>query len=272
MNGINIIKIIVAVVVIMMSAASCVNRDPRLDLADGLTEIDSLLSADPDSACALLADYDRSRLSSPFDSAMYRLLWAEGRDKTFCDDTVDTDISRSVEFFRQNGDRRNLMRSLFYQGRIRQNAGLYGEAMIAFQDALENADSTELFYRAKLHTAASEVASAIDDWPRMEYESHKAWECYVRLDSTIFAREAQLWYAMSLAQNKKVEQGMSILQTLSAEAMNDNDTTFQTLVLGYMAKLYLWKDDFHNARKYLFSLHSKHSVSSMSLKDLNLLL
>lgn len=267
-----LIRILFLSLTFLLTVASCGRQyGAGARLADGLTAIDSLLQTDPDSAYTLLERYERSRLVTPRDSAMFRLLWAEGRDKTFRDDTVADEITRAVDFFRHIGDRRNLMRSLYYLGRIRQNAKSYGAAIIAFQEGLENADSTELLYRGKLHTAASETASAIDDWPRMEDESRKAWECYIRLDSLVFAREAQLWYAVGLSQNGKIDKGISLLQSLYSTAADQRDTTFKDITIGYLAKSYLWKNDFHKSRQYLSSLYSSHR-NSLQLRELNLFL
>lgn len=268
-----LIRILFLSLTFLLTVASCGRQyGAGAQLADGLAAIDSLLQTDPDSAYTLLELYERSRLVTPRDSAMFRLLWAEGRDKTFRDDTVADGITPAVDFFRHIGDRRNLMRSLFYQGRIHQNAGTYGAAMIAFHDGLENADSTDILYRAKLHTSASEVASAIGDWPSMEDESRKAWQCYVRLDSSIFIREAELWYATALAQNNKTDSSLNILHSLYTEASDLGDVAFIDTVAAHLANTYLWRDDFHEARKYLDIIYKRDQGKTMQLRDLNFLL
>lgn len=257
----------------LLTVASCGRQyGAGARLADGLAAIDSLLQTDPDSAYTLLELYERSRLVTPRDSAMFRLLWAEGRDKTFRDDTVADGITPAVDFFRKDGDRRNLMRSLFYQGRIRQNAKSYGAAMIAFQEGLENADSSELLYRGKLHTATSEVASKVGDWPRMEDESKKAWDCYIKLDSTIFIWEAQVWYASALAQNNKTDSSLNILHSLYKEVSDNGDIAFIDTVASHLANTYLWRNDFHEARIYLNNIYVRRNEEGLPLRELNFLL
>lgn len=268
-----LIRILFLSLTFLLTVASCGRRyGAGARLADGLAAIDSLLQTDPDSAYTLLERYERSRLGTHRDSAMFRLLWAEGRDKTFRDDTVADGITPAVDFFRHIGDRRNLMRSLFYQGRIHQNAGTYGAAMIAFHDGLENADSTDILYRAKLHTSASEVASAIGDWPSMEDESRKAWQCYVRLDSSIFIREAELWYATALAQNNKTDSSLNILHSLYKEVRSDGYAAFIDTVASHLANTYLWRKNFHEAGKYLKAIYERENGENMPLRDLNFLL
>ena len=107
-----------------------------------LAEIDALLRTDPDSAYSLLCDSTSTPLAGRRDSAMWRLLTAEARDKTFHDDTVPCEIRRASAYFRSRGDIKNLMRSLFYEGRILQNAGLHGEAVVTLLQSAEQADTT----------------------------------------------------------------------------------------------------------------------------------
>lgn len=268
-----LIRILFISLTFLLTVASCGRQyGAGARLADGLAAIDSLLQTDPDSAYTLLERYERSRLVTHRDSAMFRLLWAEGRDKTFRDDTVADEITRTVDFFRKDGDRHNLMRSLYYLGRIRQNAKSYGAAIIAFQEGVENADSTELLYRGKIHTAASETASAIDDWPRMEEESRKALECYIRLDSTIFIREAKLWYTSALAQNNKTDSSLNILHSLYKEVSDNGDIAFIDTVASHLANTYLWRKNFHEAGKYLKAIYERENGINMQLRDLNFLL
>lgn len=98
---------------------SCVN-DSQLN--PELSVIDKLTWTNPDSAYYLINKVDTTMLKNGKDSAMYRLLWAELRDKTYHDDTVPGEISKAALYFRVNNDSYNAMRALYYQGLMAYNA------------------------------------------------------------------------------------------------------------------------------------------------------
>lgn len=242
------------------------------DIAHSLDVVESLMDSNPDSAYKLLCRYDKSRLKTDRDSALFRLLWAEGRYKTFHDDTVENEIDRCVHFFQNSGEGRNLMRALFYQGKIRQNLGMQGAAMVSFLESQENVDPTDLLYRGNLHTAMSEVAQSIGDMPRSEEESRKAMECYIALDSLVFIEESTLWYAMALSYNGSHDKGIGMMKDVFEAALSRNDSNMIMASACQLGRALLWQDRYGESRYYLFLYPKYESRNQMELKDKNLVL
>jgi hypothetical protein len=242
------------------------------DIAHSLDAVESLMDSNPDSAYKLLCRYDKSKLKTDRDSALFRLLWAEGRYKTFHDDTVENEIDRCVHFFQNSGESRNLMRALFYQGKIRQNLGMQGAAMVSFFESQESVDSADLLYRGKLHTALGELSGEMGDWPRQEEESRKAFECYKNLDSLVFIEDAKLWYATSLTQNNKIDQGIKLLKDLFVGSEERNDSDLYRKSACHLGNAYLWKKDYSNSKKYFSLLYNSRWTNDMELRDKKLLL
>ena len=106
----------------------------------------------------------------------------------------------------------------------------------------------------------------------MEDESRKALECYIRLDSTIFIREAKLWYTSALAQNNKTDSSLNILHSLYKEVRSDGYAAFIDTVASHLANTYLWRKNFHEAGKYLKAIYERENGENMPLRDLNFLL
>lgn len=238
------------------------------DVREELGKVESIMESRPDSAYSLLCDFDKRKLKTVRDTALYRLLWAEGRYKTFHDDTVSDGIDKSVLFFRDAGERRNLMRALFYQGIIRKNAGAYGAAMLSFIESLDYVDSTELFFRGNLHRNLGELANAIGDWPRQEEECRKSLECYRQMDSLVFAEDAQLWYATSLTENGRIDKGIDMMRGLYEKAAEREDNSERHKIASHLGNAYLWKGDYIRSRMSYSVIANESGFTEMEIRDL----
>ena len=95
------------------------------------------MEARPDSALILLNDYRLASASSPADSAYYGLLLTHARYRNFIDETDDSLISLSAEYFLDQDDKERASRALFLQGIIQLNAKRLGEAAVSFSQGLD---------------------------------------------------------------------------------------------------------------------------------------
>ncbi len=248
------------------------NGEGEGDAREELGKVESIMESRPDSAYSLLCDFDKRKLKTVRDTALYRLLWAEGRYKTFHDDTVSDGIDKSVLFFRDAGERRNLMRALFYQGIIRKNAGAYGAAMLSFIEGKEYPDSTDWFFRGKLYTAMSEVSNEVGDVRSFEEEAKKALECFEKTDSIDFIEDAKLWYAMALTYNGKYDNGVEMMKDVFSAALSRCDSNMVVSTACQLGRALLWENKYEESRSY-FSLYSEFGKQQeMDIRDKNLLL
>ena len=113
--------------------------DPRLKLAE------SIMEEHPDSALIILTDIDASKFSHPEDRALYGLLLAHARYKNFIDDTNDSLISASAEYFLNQDDKERSSRALFLKGIIQMNADRLGEAAVSFTKGLDIAKESKQY-------------------------------------------------------------------------------------------------------------------------------
>ena len=117
-SSLNIMRLPAALLLVLLTITGCNTPRPSAT-EERLLQIDSLLNHDADSAISLLEEFSDSLVRTPRDSALFTLLSAESRYKTFIEDTSDCHVSRAARYFINTGDRHNAMRALFLQGHPR---------------------------------------------------------------------------------------------------------------------------------------------------------
>lgn len=244
------------------------------ELNQKLSEIDSLTWTDPDSAYSAICQFDKSNMKNGRDSAMYRLLWAELRDKTYHDDTATNEISKAVLYFKLNDDCYNAMRALYYQGIIAYNAGLYGQALVALMEAQSQAQDcnlTNTYYPAKILGALSAVYNILGDEPKEELYARKSYEEYCKLDSAIFIIQSKLWWATTLCQTGDPKKGAKVARDIYMLSERDGDSENAVEALQIMANAALRTEEFNNAKAYYNHLIRAYGYR-MTHDDLNMLM
>ena len=128
------IKTILAVVVTAMTIFSC--KDVRnSEVYRLLTDVDSYIEVRPDSALAVLEGIDKSELTSKELEAKYALLLSQALDKNYIDLQSDSIIAPAVNYYKYHGTDDERFRTLYYAGRVYQNAGDIEAAMEKFVEA-----------------------------------------------------------------------------------------------------------------------------------------
>lgn len=118
----------------------------RQNLDPQLLAVDSMMEEHPDSALMILDDYRLTAPSSAADSAFYALLLTHARYKNFIDETNDSIISASAEYFLKQDDKERSSRALFLKGMIQMNANRFGEAAVSFTQALDIARECRQYF------------------------------------------------------------------------------------------------------------------------------
>lgn len=121
MQKIYSIAVWIAVSVLVSTFASCTPKEVR----DKLTEAESIMEEDPDSALHIITSIDTTDLKNRKDWAKYALLNVRARTKANEVITSDSLISRAVTYYQEKGDSPDLMKSLFYNADILYNQGRY---------------------------------------------------------------------------------------------------------------------------------------------------
>ena len=109
-----------------------------------LTTADSLASANPDSAQALLASLAEGMKQEPQAVQMYyRLLCIKAKDKAYITHTSDSAILPVVEYYEREGDKKHLPEAYYYAGRVYRDLENAPQALDYFEKALDAMQENE---------------------------------------------------------------------------------------------------------------------------------
>ena len=137
----------------LMSA--CTDREGiirELDWAEAVME------DNPDSALAFLDTLDRNRLNTRESRARHALLYSQALDKNWIDLTTDSIIRPAVRYYSRHGSPDNRLKTLYYLGRIHDNAGDNESAMRCYVEAEKYAGhATDYLAVGRLYSARRKV-------------------------------------------------------------------------------------------------------------------
>ena len=146
--------------------ASCAPiRDRRT-----LSEVEALMPERPDSALVVLRALQPRDLPGLHVRPLHALLLSEALDKNYIDLTDDSLALAANRYYGGHGSKLHRVKSWYYLGRIRFNAGNYAEAVICYNKALEYAESLENYHYIGLINR--EIANAYSE----NWDSHHAIE------------------------------------------------------------------------------------------------
>lgn len=262
-SSLNIMRLPAALLLVLLTITGCNTPRPSAT-EERLLQIDSLLNHDADSAISLLEEFSDSLVRTPRDSALFTLLSAESRYKTFIEDTSDCHVSRAARYFINTGDRHNAMRALFLQGHIRITTGRTGEAIVSLLAAEEFADtSADHLYLGKIYSSISEIYSKIGDTPQETEYAKLAYKQYQKLDSLIFIQESALDYGLAQCRNGMSDKGLPLINKILKDAMSKNNVEMATTSLIYLGTAHLWNNDWVNSKKAYDSYASYNHLSNL---------
>lgn len=117
----------------MLCIASC-GRSKEERMLDTASEI---MEVHPDSALTLLQSIDAHSLVKENERARYALLMSAVLDKNYIDVTTFDVLQPAIDYYEKHGTPDDKLRTLYYQGRIYQNAGNRDKALSSFSKALD---------------------------------------------------------------------------------------------------------------------------------------
>ncbi len=106
-----------------------------------LNDMEALMPERPDSALAVLRGLQPRDLPGLHVRPLHALLLSEALDKNYIDLTDDSLALAANRWYGDNGSKLHRLKSLYYLGRIRFNAGNYAEAVICYNKALGYAEA-----------------------------------------------------------------------------------------------------------------------------------
>ncbi|MBQ7812266.1 MAG: hypothetical protein IJ394_06900 [Bacteroidales bacterium] len=244
------IKTILAVAVTAMAIFSC-NDARKSEAFRVLEDVDSYIEARPDSALAVLEGIDKSELTSKELEAKYALLLSQALDKNYIDLQSDSIIAPAVNYYKYHGTDDERFRTLYYAGRVYQNAGDIEAAMEKFVEAEHHISSQiDKTILARLFKAKAVAYQDIFDYRSAITQAHKAAEYYlsdqdsVRYLSTLNSivilygqlddKDAERKYLDILSSNRHL-MNESQLNTYYAVLLNSSLSDSQEVVSGILS-------------------------------------
>lgn len=108
-----------------------------------LDTISQLADSSADSALAILGQYEREKPNwSKGDRMYFELVKLKAQNKAFATFTTDTIIKEVVEYFKNHGTANERMLAYYLQGRVYADMNEAPQALQAYYDAIESADTT----------------------------------------------------------------------------------------------------------------------------------
>lgn len=174
----------------------------RSSVENQLSKIDGLLNQYPDSALSALKQLDTSHLDMEKNRAYYHLLYSAALDKNYIDITDDSNISLAADYYANSKDSYNRMRSYYYQGIIRLNAGNYPAAIVSFEKAEQVANSlSDLHYLGLIHRNMGETFNVTNNFIEARKHIRKAIDCFSENQDTLYAQFAIYSLAVTFFNN-----------------------------------------------------------------------
>ena len=216
-----------------------------------LEDVDSYIEARPDSALAVLEGIDKSELTSKELEAKYAMLLSQALDKNYIDLQSDSIIAPAVNYYKYHGTDDERFRTLYYAGRVYQNAGNTEAAMEKFVEAEHHISSQiDKTILARLFKAKAVAYQDIFDYRSAIAQAHIAAEYYlsaqdsVRYLSTLNSivilygqlddKESERKYLDLLSSNKHLMND-SQLNTYYAVLLNSSLRDSQEIVRGILS-------------------------------------
>ena len=135
---------------------SCTGRPHIKSVLDKAEEV--METEDPAVVYAMLDSIDTGELRSRRLKARYALLYSQALDKNYIDLTTDSIIRPAVKYYRRHGSAEDRLKTLYYLGTIKKNAGDNEGAMRCYIEAERFVPKNEnLLMSGRLYSAKKAI-------------------------------------------------------------------------------------------------------------------
>lgn len=158
-------KYYIVILVAVFCMASCSRHSVHWET---LTQVETFIEAQPDSALAALKRIDAHELSGKEEKAKYALLQSMALDKNYVDKTDFEVLQPAIDYYQSHGTATDKLRTYYYQGRIYQNQQKHDElAMQCLVKALtEGEASNDILTKARVLFTQGRIYSTIYEWEK----------------------------------------------------------------------------------------------------------
>ena len=148
-----------AVGLMMTVLSACTNRETM----DKLEFLETRMAANADSVREALAAMDGSRLHGEA-RALHALLYSQALDKCYIDVTNDSLIAIAAQYYEHHKNPNRRLMSLYYHGRVHENAHNNRAAIICYTKATESVDKvSDPYIKGLLYAHLGKIQSQDED-------------------------------------------------------------------------------------------------------------
>ena len=195
--------------------ASCAPiRDRRT-----LSEVEALMPERPDSALVVLRALQPRDLPGLHVRPLHALLLSEALDKNYIDLTDDSLALTANKYYGDHGSKLHRLKSWYYLGRIRFNAGNYAEAVICYNKALEYAEAlTNYHYMGLINREIANAYDSVwDEYHAVDY-IQKSIDAFQQGNEIRYSEYSKLALARLFRNQKDDNNSLRILNELTSHS------------------------------------------------------
>ena len=252
---------VILFIVVLLSFSSCGKREVQ----KALNQAECCMSAQPDSALAIIRAIDTTLLNTPGLRAHYALLHAMALDKNWIDTTDVGVVMPAVEYYDRHPSGIRRAKAWYYLGRIQQNGKNRSDAGISFLKAEQYAESSnDLNFKALVCLSMSTIYSQTHLHDEALKYAERACSFFFEAGDTVNANSALLCMAEDYTNLERYSESDSLYRYLI-----ENDLVHPNLKSGLLCSYALncvtYKEDFEQAIHYF----EESLSSSGSLRNMN---
>lgn len=230
-------------------------------------QAESMMSTAPDSALFLIRGVDGRSLPTKSLRARHALLLTMAQDKNYIDVAKDSTILVAYDYYQHHGGKTDRLLSTYYLGVIRQNAGEYIDAALAFREAEPLAEALGDDRQLSLiEQHLSRIFALNYDHVRALEYAQKSLEAAERAGDTVMAEYCKLDVVEQLLAEYRYDDAEKVLS-----AMKQNDAENPVLysyVSRLMSHVLIFKDpqNIHGAEECYQEIQALNAVP-LNAKD-----
>lgn len=164
----------------------CACNKEASEVGSLLNGIEAYIEEHPEEALKVLESVNREELTTRKLKAKHSLLYSMALDKNYIDVTTDSIIAQAVNYYKYRGTDEERFKSLYYAGRVYQNAGNIEAAMEKFVEA-ERYISNQVDKKivARLYKAKMVAYRDVFDYPSALEQAQTAARYYLSAKDSI---------------------------------------------------------------------------------------
>ena len=207
---------LLGVLILLLSSCTPV-RDRRT-----LNDMEALMPERPDSALAVLRGLQPRDLPGLHVRPLHALLLSEALDKNYIDLTDDSLALVANRYYGDHGIKLHRLKSWYYLGRIRFNAGNYAEAVICYNKALEYAEAlTNYHYIGLINRETANAYDSVWDTIHAIERLQESVKAFKSANEERYVAYSELALITCLFKLKRYDEAKTILKELDRD-LNDS--------------------------------------------------